>query len=112
MKVEKFIYIPRVIVTFTKEDVGLMIVEAQRHYDSSCRLTAESGGLLAIMMNFMTFTERDIDTTSLSLHDVDLLSKVTEQLYATPCNETLREIHLKLGQLHTKMNAEFDLNIG
>jgi len=86
MKRTSYHYSIVTLAAYTKEDVDLLMVMSQRHYDSKCRQASQVGGIIYGMKNrldFMLDEEKELGQVeaSFTTQDLDLLCKITEIYY-------------------------------
>lgn len=95
MKLQGILLVPEATIEFDKDDVAFMMECSQRHYDLTCKQAGRPGGILWGMQNQLTVSATA--RRACNIYDIDLLAKITEELYQPP------------NPLHTKLMRVFDL---
>ena len=83
MKINQISYKPITDIVFTLAEIELLVKCANGHYDSKCKETVTTGGLLYIMRRRIGFhlsgaNKLDPFTHELTFSEIDLLSKIVE----------------------------------
>lgn len=78
MKLRKIFLEPELELSFTPEEVKQLVECAKRHYDSTCRGLADRGGMIYGFTNRCAVAGARPIVVVLSMRDIDLLCKVTE----------------------------------
>ena len=94
-------------VTFTKEEVRVMMRCSETHYDYTCKAMSKQGGLLYWMTNAFTWPDQgDVLEQVLPFRDMDTLCKIVE--CPPPDVEQIgRALHHSIYKVLTALNEEF-----
>ncbi len=88
MKLEYITFTPSGELTFTKEEVELLMKLSASHYDAHCREVGKVGGFLFGLNNRYVVEVPEVvalgNTVSLSFREIDTLCKILEQLNFAP----------------------------
>ena len=116
MHFEKFVRAPSVIVSFTLEEVGLLMYASSSHYDASYDASYDaagrSGGFLLGVENRTKWGVADapegpLPTHTLTFRQVDLLAKISEPIVASQALPKLVAPHRMLLHLLEELNREY-----
>jgi hypothetical protein len=110
MKIGKVTYKPMITLIFTKTDVDILMSCSAAHYDGKCRQAGEYGGIIYGMNNEFKLFETDADKTEIErrmeFRDIDLLAKVTEQVYKVK-ERGAGNLHSDLARALEHINSEY-----
>lgn len=92
MKLERIELTPLCEVSFTKEEVELMMKLSALHYDAHCREVGKVGGFLFGLNNRYVLEVPEVvaavgNTASLSFRQIDTLCKILEQIHVAKTTE-------------------------
>lgn len=107
MQIGKMIFQPLVTLVFTRVEVEHLMRLSAEHYDGTCQRLSECGGVIFGMMNEINVLDRAEVTRVMQFRDIDLLAKVTEQLYI-PKYPLARDMHDKLTKALRMINERYE----
>jgi len=85
MRHAQTIFVAQAMVELTPEELDIMVVCAESHYDATCRKQAESGGIIYGFVQARLLQARPDSTIMVrcTTSDLDLLCKVLENFSAS-----------------------------
>lgn len=112
MHFEKFVRIPSVVVSFTLEEINLLMYASSSHYDATCKAAGRLGGFLygmeiRIKMGAEFSPDEPLPTHTLSFRQVDLLAKISEPIVVSQEPPKLVALHRMLLHLLEELNREY-----
>lgn len=113
MKFVKMVYSPRCLVSFTKEDVEVLLECSRRHYDGRCKAAGQVGGFLYGIKNHVEWGGPEIDgptepsPVELTFDKLDTLAKITEPVVMHLCSRQAFELYQTFMTLLRQLNEEY-----
>lgn len=111
MHFEKFLRKPSVVVSFTLEELNLLMWAASMHYDFTCKEAGHLGGFLYGMDIHAKLGAElrpaELPTHTLDFRQIDLLAKISESLVASDRVPKLETLHRMLLHLLEELNKEY-----
>lgn len=103
MKLERITFNPVCDLTFTKEEVELLMRLSAMHYDAHCREVGKVGGFLFGMNNRYVLEVPEVvalgDEMTLAFRDIDTLCKILESaIYERPISTGREGLSLELAE--------------
>lgn len=103
MEVIGFTCIPKIKLSFTHDDLQLLMKYSHKHYDCHCCSVGEPGGFLYGMNNHFSGDPKERSTFNLTFREVDTLAKITE-CYTALHPVELFKLHLQLRDAMNQLN--------
>lgn len=113
MKFVKMVYSPKCLVSFTKEDVEVLLECSRRHYDGRCKAAGQVGGFLYGIKNHVEWGGPEIggptepSPVELTWDKIDILAKITEPVVMHLCSRQAFELHQAFMTLLRQLNEEY-----
>jgi hypothetical protein len=106
MKNGKIIFQPLVTLIFSKADVERLMALSANHYDWTCQKTGQVGGEIYGMWAELDLLDKPEVERVMQFRQIDLLAKVTEQLYE-PKDAIAADLHRNLIRALDQINEEY-----
>ena len=107
MKLERVVFTPKAVITFTYEEVKALMELSRNHYDYTCRSLSEPGrdAVIWALTWGGEIRPEDAESSPLTFREVDLMAKCCEM--AGPAKSDVgAELYWELHQVLKRLNEE------